>query len=142
LFFDEPTNDLDISTLEILEEAFTEYPGAIVLVTHDRYLIDRCSTHILGLGNPQGQIFGSYEQWEAAQNSTGNSQKQKQKLSPAEKKELDSIEKDIMKAEKIVEQMQNELSSEKLTNDPKAMHEHCEKLSIQQKKVEGLYNRW
>ena len=49
LLLDEPTNDLDIPTLEILEESLVEFPGALVLVTHDRYLLDRVSTTVLGL---------------------------------------------------------------------------------------------
>src|SRR6266704_503519 len=44
LLLDEPTNDLDIATLEILEESLLEYTGALVLVTHDRYMLDRVST--------------------------------------------------------------------------------------------------
>src|SRR6185437_10639317 len=49
LLLDEPTNDLDIPTLEILEESLLEYRGALVLVTHDRYMLDRISTVVLGL---------------------------------------------------------------------------------------------
>ena len=49
LLLDEPTNDLDIPTLEILEESLLEFPGALVLVTHDRYMLDRVSTNVLGL---------------------------------------------------------------------------------------------
>ncbi len=138
LFFDEPTNDLDIRTLEILEESFSEYPGAIVLITHDRYLLDSCSTHVLGLGKTQGEIFGSYSQWESLLQSKAT----KVKLSPAERKELDNIEKEILKAEKVVEKMQTELISEEIASDAGKLNEHCKKLTIQQKKVEDLYNRW
>ena len=49
LILDEPTNDLDIPTLEVLEESLAEFPGALVLVTHDRFLLDRVSTVILAL---------------------------------------------------------------------------------------------
>ena len=52
LLLDEPTNDLDIPTLEVLEESLTEFPGALVLVTHDRYLLDRVSTVVLGARRP------------------------------------------------------------------------------------------
>jgi len=46
---DEPTNDLDLDTLTVLEESIEEFPGAVVLVTHDRYLLRRVSTEVLGL---------------------------------------------------------------------------------------------
>jgi len=65
LLLDEPTNDLDIATLEILEESLLEYSGALVLVTHDRYMLDRVSTVVLGLdGNGRAQRFADYIQWE------------------------------------------------------------------------------
>ena len=68
LLLDEPTNDLDIPTLEVLEDSLTEFPGALVLVTHDRYLLDRVSTAVLGLDGQGGaQMFADYWQWEQAQ---------------------------------------------------------------------------
>ncbi len=65
LLLDEPTNDLDIPTLEILEDNLLEFPGALVLVTHDRYLLNRVATTVLGLngGGGIGQ-FADYGQWE------------------------------------------------------------------------------
>src|SRR5207237_652244 len=71
LLLDEPTNDLDIPTLEILEESLLEYRGALVLVTHDRYLLDRVS--MLGLGRDgmgKAERFADYahgEEWQSAQ---------------------------------------------------------------------------
>ena len=68
LLLDEPTNDLDIPTLEILEESLLEFAGALVLVTHDRYLLDRVSTIVLGLDGFGGaERFADYSQWEAWQ---------------------------------------------------------------------------
>jgi len=65
LLLDEPTNDLDIATLEILEDSLLEYSGALVLVTHDRFMLDRVSTVVLGLdGNGHTQRFADYLQWE------------------------------------------------------------------------------
>src|SRR3954452_15410456 len=67
LLLDEPTNDLDIPTLEVLEDSLTEFPGALVLVTHDRYLLDRVSTTVLGLdGKGTAQMYADYWQWEQA----------------------------------------------------------------------------
>jgi len=68
LILDEPTNDLDIPTLEVLEESLAEFPGALVLVTHDRYMLDRVSTHLLALdGKGNTEFFADYAQWEMAQ---------------------------------------------------------------------------
>lgn len=66
LLLDEPTNDLDIPTLEILEESLLEFPGSLVLVTHDRFMLDRVSTVVLGLdGMGEAAVFADYSQWEA-----------------------------------------------------------------------------
>ena len=68
LLLDEPTNDLDIPTLEVLEESLLEFRGALVLVTHDRYLLDRVSTAVVGLdGLGAAGRFADYLQWEAWQ---------------------------------------------------------------------------
>src|SRR6201999_1202698 len=65
LLLDEPTNDLDITTLEVLEESLLEYTGAVVLVTHDRYMLDKVSTIVLGLDGKGGaETFADYSQWE------------------------------------------------------------------------------
>src|SRR6266478_3346580 len=68
LLLDEPTNDLDIPTLEILEESLIDFPGSLVLVTHDRYMLDRVSSIVLGLNGKGGaDTFADYGQWEAWQ---------------------------------------------------------------------------
>ena len=66
LILDEPTNDLDIATLEVLEESLLEFPGALVLVTHDRYLLDRVSTGILAIEDGRAQHYTDSGQWEEA----------------------------------------------------------------------------
>src|SRR5436190_2024404 len=67
LVLDEPTNDLDIPTLDVLEESLLDFPGALVLVTHDRYLLDRVSTTVLALdGRGGAQYFADYTQWQAS----------------------------------------------------------------------------
>jgi ATP-binding cassette subfamily F protein uup len=75
LLLDEPTNDLDIPTLEILEENLLDFPGALVLVTHDRYLLNRVSSTVLGLdGRGHTGRFADYAQWEdwlAEQDASG-----------------------------------------------------------------------
>jgi ABC transport system ATP-binding/permease protein len=66
LLLDEPTNDLDIPTLEILEESLLEFRGSLVLVTHDRYMLDRVSNIVIGLdGQGHSASFADYSQWES-----------------------------------------------------------------------------
>jgi ABC transport system ATP-binding/permease protein len=66
LILDEPTNDLDIATLEVLEESLLEFPGALVLVTHDRYLLDRVSSGILAIEDGRAEHYTDSGQWEEA----------------------------------------------------------------------------
>jgi ATP-binding cassette subfamily F protein uup len=68
LILDEPTNDLDIASLEVLEQSLLEFPGAVVLVTHDRYMLDRISTEILALdGSGTAKRYADLNQWRDAQ---------------------------------------------------------------------------
>ena len=68
LILDEPTNDLDIPSLEVLEESLSEFAGAVILVTHDRFMLDRVSTELLALdGKGSVHWYASLAQWEAAQ---------------------------------------------------------------------------
>ncbi|HAC09823.1 MAG TPA: ABC transporter ATP-binding protein, partial [Phycisphaerales bacterium] len=61
---DEPTNDLDIPSLEVLEEALLDFPGALVLVTHDRFMLERIATEYVGLDDAGGaKIFQTHQQW-------------------------------------------------------------------------------
>src|SRR5256886_70198 len=71
LLLDEPTNDLDIPTLEILEESLLEFRGSLVLVTHDRYMLDRVSNIVLGLDGQGGaESFADYSQWRSEEHTS------------------------------------------------------------------------
>jgi ATP-binding cassette subfamily F protein uup len=93
LLLDEPTNDLDIPTLEILEESLLEFRGALALVTHDRYMLDRVSTVVLGLDGFGGfGRFASYSQWDAwqsqqqkARNASAKSEAARERANPSSK---------------------------------------------------------
>ncbi len=160
ILFDEPTNDLDISTLEVLEESFCEYPGAIVLVTHDRYLLDRTATTILGLSDEGGAFYSSYLQWEAAYQRSSEvspelNLKKSDKASPKptaltpsnkltydERKELRGIESKIIKAEKELESLNQDMNIKNNEGDATALHKSCEAVAKQQELVETLFARW
>jgi ATP-binding cassette subfamily F protein uup len=158
LLFDEPTNDLDIKTLEVLEESFTEYPGAIVLITHDRYLLDRTATVVLGLGHGRSGLYGDYLQWEAAETSRKaessakrqsepiasekKQEKQAIKLTFKEQRDLGNIEQDILKAEELLSSLQREATSDEMISNPKGLIDCYKRLSEQQAIVEGLYSNW
>lgn len=154
LIFDEPTNDLDISTLEVLEESFNEYPGAIVLVTHDRYLLDRTATAVLGMAPAGGMLFSDYLQWEAWHreqmdsavgrnlaelNSVG---KESRRVDSKTKKELNAIEAKIVKAEKLIAELEAEVGSEAVINNPVLLREKCEQVASARTKIDELYEQW
>jgi ABC transport system ATP-binding/permease protein len=163
LLLDEPTNDLDIPTLEILEESLLEYRGALVLVTHDRYMLDRVSTIVLGLDGLGGaERFADYSQWDAWQRprqSKGNpnlstgprrsnvaaspqAQAGKKKLSYIEGRELSTIEERIAEAERQVDARRGALEDPAITSDPALLTEACAYLEEAQKTIDDLYVRW
>jgi ABC transport system ATP-binding/permease protein len=166
LLLDEPTNDLDIPTLEILEESLLEYRGALVLVTHDRYMLDRVSTIVLGLdGSGAAARFADYSQWEEwlrsqqtkptadaparatrERPSTFAAQPQpvtaKKQLSHAENREFASIEKRIAKAEEELEAKRAALENPEIASDATRLHEAYAQMEAAQKAVDELYARW
>ncbi|HET9304799.1 MAG TPA: ABC-F family ATP-binding cassette domain-containing protein [Candidatus Sulfotelmatobacter sp.] len=160
LLLDEPTNDLDIPTLEILEESLLEFRGSLVLVTHDRYLLDRVSTVVLGLdGQGVAESFADYEQWEAWQaerKRAGNQTKpstrsvpalsepvgQAKKLSYLEAREYAGIEQRITEAEQILQSKRAALEDPAIASDgPKLVAAHAEMEAAQQH-LDTLYARW
>ncbi len=153
LLLDEPTNDLDISTLETLEESLLDFPGAVVLITHDRCMMDRICSTLLALGNPESnQLYADYSQWKSAQKSTTPLSKIKEKkqeptapkskLSYTEKKELEQIEDKIAQAEEDVRQLNLQLENPEITQNAQHLQELCTQISLGETRVEQLYLRW
>lgn len=156
LLFDEPTNDLDIMTLENLEESFESFPGAIVLITHDRYLLERSASVVLGLQSGTGTLFSGYAQWESARDtgknsatskrevpkSPDNKSKRQTKLSYKDARELSSIEKTIATAEAKLSAVQEQIDSGEYSSNATKLTELCDALVAQQNEVERLYSRW
>jgi ATP-binding cassette subfamily F protein uup len=160
LLMDEPTNDIDISTLEVMEESLMEFPGALVLVTHDRYMLDRVSTAVLGLDGEGGWgLFADYSQWEQARTdqerqrsaarSTSDSRKDappagppKKKLSYREAREYESIEARIHEAETVLAAAQSEMQNPAVASDPVRLQDAYARLQSAQASVDQLYERW
>jgi len=163
LLLDEPTNDLDIPTLEILEENLLEYRGALVLITHDRYMLDRVSTVVFGLdGLGHAERFADYSQWDAwqiAQNAAFIAeQKTETKRSPAkteipsvlpntklthtESRELASLEKQIAKAEQTLLACRTALEDREIASDASRLQTAFAEMEAAEKTVDHLYQRW
>ncbi|MCU1335670.1 MAG: ATPase [Bryobacterales bacterium] len=154
LLLDEPTNDLDIPTLEILEESLLEFKGALVLVTHDRYLLDRVSTVVLGLdGSGKAERFADYSQWAADQAErkqakprapapkAAATEPQKKKLSYLENREYESIEQRISTMEEALHAKRASLQEAAL-KDARLLEQIYREIEASQQEVDLLYARW
>ena len=159
LVLDEPTNDLDLPTLELLEENLKEFPGALILVTHDRYLMDRVCDLLLGFDSDQSGEVHSYAdvlQWEAfqqekkeaakterkQQNYQQRQKKKKASLSYKEKKELAGMEETILEKEGEVEELEEQLALPEIASDSGKVTELYATLEAARAEVERLYARW
>jgi ATP-binding cassette subfamily F protein uup len=164
LLLDEPTNDLDIPTLEILEESLLEYSGALVLVTHDRFMLDRVSTVVLGLdGLGTAERFADYSQWDAWQRSRrsetvaqaakanrgsrGSTEQAagtaaKKKLSYSESREYENMESLIAEAEKDLQRKHAALEDPEINGERASLQKACSELDEAQKRIDTLYARW
>ncbi|HKK91431.1 MAG TPA: ABC-F family ATP-binding cassette domain-containing protein [Desulfobacteraceae bacterium] len=162
LLLDEPTNDLDIPSLEVLEQSLLEFPGAVVLVSHDRFLLDRVTNGVLYLDGQGGsEIFADYSQClekqeksprkneENSENGDNREKKNKKKknsnkivFSYKDKFELEQIEEKILAAEAEAEAIESKTRTPEIINDPEAMKTLFTELTRAQDQVEQLYARW
>jgi ATP-binding cassette subfamily F protein uup len=159
LLLDEPTNDLDIPTLEILEDNLLEYGGALVLVTHDRYLLDRVSTIVLGLDGSGGVAsFADYSQWEIWQQGRQEPARAslsraetaviaapsrgRRKLGYLEAREAATIEERISKAEQRFEQKRSALEDPAIMSDAALLLSAQGEMEAAEHELDQLYARW
>lgn len=155
LLLDEPTNDLDFDSLASLQKALADFPGGIILVTHDRYFMDVCSNQIMYMDPPEPiQLFSDYFQWEEYYAQAGILKEQeklsakskktntKKGLSFKETRELETIESDIAQLEETLEKLKNESQLETTVADSKRTYEIFVQMDEVSKKIETLYARW
>ncbi|WP_300668073.1 ABC-F family ATP-binding cassette domain-containing protein [Desulfoluna sp.] len=155
LLLDEPTNDLDIPSLEMLEESLQEFQGAVVLASHDRYLMEKITTSMLGFLDTGG-VFScsSIEQWgrenrpepvikkAAPEKRSKQDSRAKKKFTYKHKYELEQIEAKIADREEEAACQESRLNDPAIAANPVALQEACAALGEAQKEVETLYSRW
>jgi ATP-binding cassette subfamily F protein uup len=164
LLLDEPTNDLDIPTLEALEESLAEFQGAIVLVSHDHYLVDRLADLIVGLdGEGRAGLFADLEQWErdraaargardkaakatdavaAAAPQRSSSSTSSKRLTYNEQREFELMEKTILAAEHRLSERRAAADDPKIATNAARLATAAQELAESEVEVERLYARW
>jgi ATP-binding cassette subfamily F protein uup len=155
LVLDEPTNDLDIPTLEVLEESLAEFEGGLVLVTHDRLMLERVSTVIVALDGQGGTgVFADYAQWEASRPTVAVASRavpargpererpRVPRLGYLEQREWDGMEQAILGAEDAVAARRRQAEDPAVASDPAALQERHAALQAAQAEVDRLYARW
>ncbi|MBQ1773586.1 MAG: ABC-F family ATP-binding cassette domain-containing protein [Prevotella sp.] len=161
LVLDEPTNDLDITTLQILEEYLADFPGCVIVVSHDRYFMDKVVDHLLvfkgdGVIKDFPGNYTQYRQWNAMQSkeetkqepkrqqtprsSNAGMNEQKRKMSFKEKREFEQLEKDIEALEAEQKRLEEELCSGTLSVD--ALTEKSKRLPVLKDELDEKSMRW
>ena len=161
LLLDEPTNDLDLAALEVLEESLQDFPGALIVISHDRELIDRLCDEVIGLdGRGGAALYGDVSQWLRAYEKVTDAEKAEQKqkaekekataqakstkprkLSYKEKQELEGMEAAILEAEETLAGCQAEVEKAASAGH-EALTAACHAMEEAQQTVDHLYARW
>jgi ATP-binding cassette subfamily F protein uup len=158
LVLDEPTNDLDLATLDVLEEALTGFPGAVMLVTHDRYFLDQVATKILAFHthpDELGQItaFADLGQWEAWRPSQvparaarsaegGSGAPSRKKRSYKDQRDWETIEARITEAEAAVSALEAQYELPEVVSDGDRLVRLAAEIAQARAAVDALYARW
>ena len=162
IVLDEPTNDLDLQSLRMLEEALAAFPGTILVVSHDRYFLDRICDQIVafeddGIKVSPGNFSYYLEKRQARENAAraqataanraakkrASEKKDKpRKLTMAEAKELETLEEKVMEADEAVTTLQEKLSSPEVQTDFEQIPFVMAELEAAKKVADGLINRW
>lgn len=152
LVLDEPTNDLDTAMLESLERSLSEYHGAVIIVTHDRYFLDAVANQILAF--PDLHKFSGYYQWEEwfqehggqtkgpTKKTEGGSGAKRSRLSFKDKFELENMEATILKLEDDLGKLQKESESPVALSNHVRLSEIHTLIDKLQSEIEKKYQRW
>ncbi len=155
LMLDEPTNDLDIPTLEVLEDSLAEFDGGLVLVTHDRLMLERVSTVLLALDGEGGaETFADHSQWQEARDARrsvprvandgppARERPRAKRFSYLEQREWDGMEDAVLEAEMKVEAFRRAAEDPAIASDPSALQTRYAALDAALAEVDRLYTRW
>jgi ATP-binding cassette subfamily F protein uup len=158
LILDEPTNDLDIPTLDVLEESLITFEGGLVLVTHDRFMLDRVATGIVALdGRGGAETFADYAQWELAPRlqtphpalspegrggESASPRTRSKRLGYLEQRELDAMQAAIVEAETAREMCRRAAEDPGIASDPAGLQARYAALEDARAEVDRLYARW
>jgi ATP-binding cassette subfamily F protein uup len=162
LVLDEPTNDLDLATLDVLEESLTNFDGAVLLVSHDRYFLDRATTSLLAFSERSpGQVthlvgLSQWEAWYADEREAiaasaprdtpapkrSPSNGPRRKLSYKDQRDLDTIEPRIAEAEARLATLESEQASPSVASNATRLIELGEQIEAARREVDVLYARW
>ena len=160
LILDEPTNDLDMATLDVLQDVLRDFNGAVILVTHDRYFLDQTTDQILAFGlNSRGEKvierFAGLAQWEAWQSRQDKIvpakaepapstpvKKTLKKLSFNDQREFDAMESNIQKAEARLEGLTRESQRPEIAASSARLMEITKQMGELQSAIDKMYARW
>ncbi len=161
LILDEPTNDLDLATLAVLEDCLEQYDGAVILVSHDRAFMDQVCSQILLF--PEFVSFAGIDQWETWRKDRARGGKNQsgaqafreteapaapapkastKKLSFKEQREFDTMEAVILEKETKLEALQTESQDPKLASNSAKLAPLMKEMAALQNEIETLYARW
>ena len=162
IVLDEPTNDLDLQSLRMLEEALAAFPGTILVVSHDRYFLDRICDQIVAFEDDGVKVSpGNFSYYlekrqarenaaraqataakRAAKNRTAEKKDKRRKLTMAEAKELETLEEKVIEADEAITTLQEKLSSPEVQTDFERIPVVMAELEAAKKVADGLINRW
>ncbi len=164
LIMDEPTNHLDLAVREVLESALIDYEGTLILVSHDRYFLEKIPNKILNMNRERAEFFnGSYSEFIAQneeklklindnerqvkeekiqQKNTGYRSKKQRAVDSQKRQELNSLEKEIERLDEEISDIEKELSNPEVYADYSHSAELCEKLENAKKEYEEKMEKW